>query len=218
MVSTKAVETTIPGIEAKLKSFGGDMVKIEFLENCLKQLLPNDAKRYCHLKLADLYAYKLMWPLAAKNMEAAADCATNYKDKIDFYMKEITFLLKVNDFLMIDKAFKKASMCGNNAEKEAMKNKLKQEMLALAQDYEKRNKRSNASQIYERLIEMTITNDAEKKELMAKAAGLNAKLGKLKEAIRYEQMMKRPIEHRKQADSDETVRRISFEDLGIDSV
>jgi hypothetical protein len=218
MVSTKAVESTVPAIEAKLKSFGGDMVKIEFLENCLKQLLPNDAKRFCHLKLADLYAYKLMWPLAAKNMDSAADCATTYKDKIDFYMKAISYLLKINDYMFIDKAFKKALLCGNNIEKQAIKDKLKKEMLTLATEYESKNKRSNAAMIYERLIEMSITNDVEKKELMGKVASLNSKLGKIKEAMRYEQMMKRPIEARKSQDADDSVRRISFEDLGIDSV
>lgn len=219
MVSTKLTETTVPAIEAKLKIFGGDMVKIEFLENCLKQLLQNDAKRFCHLKLADLYAYKLMWPLAAKNMEAAAETAVTYKDKITFYNREISYLLKINDFMMIDKAFKKALICAaNNAEKQTLKDSLKREMLTLAQDYEKRNKRSNAAQLYERLIEMSITSDIEKKELMSKVASLNSKLGKIKEAMRYEQMMKRPIETKKSSDPDENIRRISFEDLGIDSV
>ncbi len=220
MVSTKQVESTVAGIEAKLKIFGGDMVKIEFLENCLKQLgLPNDAKRFSHLKLAELYAYKLMWPLAAKNMELAADCATTYKDKIDFYMKEITFLLKVNDFMKLDNAAKKALICTTNqVEKQAIKDKIKNEMLNLAKDYETRNKRSNAAQLYERLMDMSITNDAEKKELMGRVATLNSRLGKIKEAMRYEQMMTRPIEKRKSNDPDENIRRISFEDLGIDSV
>lgn len=219
MVSTKAVETTIAGIEAKLKTFGGDMVKIEFLENCLKQILPNDAKRFCHLKLADSYAYRLMWPLAAKNMGSAAECAVTYKDKLDFYMKEISFWLKVSDFMMIDKAYKKALLCGNtNADKQAIKDKLKKDMLILAADYEKKNKRSNASMLYERMIEMNITNDAEKKELMGKVASLNAKLGRLKEAMRYEQMMKRPIEQKKSNDPDENIRRVSFEDLGIEGL
>lgn len=220
MASTKAVESTVPAIEAKLKTFGGDMVKIEFLENCLKQIgLANDAKRFCHIRLSESYAYRLMWPLAAKNMDSAADCATTYKDKIVYYSKAITLWLKVNDFLMIDKAFKKAMMCGNtNQEKQAIKDTLKKEMMTLAGEYEKKNKRSNAALLYERLMEMPITTDAEKKDLMAKVAGLNSKLGRLKEAIRYEQMMKRPIEPRKSNDPDENAKKVSFEDLGLDSL
>ena len=60
MASIRAVEKTVPEIEAKMKTVGGDMIKIEYLENCLKQMIPNDVKRFCHLKLADLYSSKLI--------------------------------------------------------------------------------------------------------------------------------------------------------------
>lgn len=215
MVSTKLTANTIPEIDVKLKSFGSDMVKIEFLENCLKNMLANDVKRYCHLKLADLYAYRLMWQLAAKNMDAAADCATTYKDKINFYMKEITFLIKTGDYLFIDKAFKKAMMCGTDKEKEAIKAKLKTDMYNQAAEYEKRNNRSNAAKIYERLLEMSITTDTEKKQLMAKLGDMYSKLGKIKEAMRFESMSTKPIEKPRDF---EHVKKISFEDLGIDEV
>lgn len=217
MVSTKAIETTIPAIEAKLKSFGGDMVKIEFLENCLKQLLQNDVKRFCHLKLADFYAYKLMWPLAAKNMDAAADCATTFKDKINFYLKEISYLIKIGDFLMIDKAFKKAMICGNNTEKEGVKVQMKNIFLVQAEAYEKRNQRSNAAKIYERLLEMPIVStETEKRHLIDKLGVLNSKLGRLKEAVRYEMMAKRPIEVKR--DQESGVKKVSFDDLGLEEV
>lgn len=220
MASTKANEKNLNDIEAKLKLFSGDLVRIEYLENTLKQLgLPNDSKRFCHIKLAELYEYRLMWTLAAKNMEAAAECATNFKDKITFYMKEITLFIKVNDYLGIDKAFKKAILCANtNQEKEALKEGLKKGLLSQAQDYEKKNKRSGAAAIYEKLIDMPITTPEEKKALIEKVAKLNAGLGKLREAIRYEQMLKRPLEVKKPTDGESNVRRISFEDLGIDSV
>lgn len=218
MVSTKNVSTDLNVIENNLKNFSGDMVRIEYLENCLRQLgLPNDVKRFCHLKLSDLYAYRLMWALAARNMDAAAECATTYKDKIIYYQKEIEFLIKIGDYLLIDKAFKKALICGTDKEKEAIKFHLKQNMVAQAKEHEKKNKRSAAYQIYERLLDMPIINDNERKDLMAKLASLNSGLGRIKEAIRYEQMMKRPIEP-KHRDPDSVAKRISFEDLGIDRV
>ena len=218
MVSTKLVSKDVAEIESKLKTFKGDMVRIEFLENCLRQLVPNDAKRFCHLKLGEMYAVRLMYGLAAKNMGAAAECATTYKDKIDFYMLEMVYLIKINDFLLLDKAFKKAILCGNEHEKEIVKGFLKHEIISQAQEYEKKNKRSSAAMLYERLMEMSIINDQERKELMAKLATLNSGLGKIKEAMRYEQMMKRPIEPRRSNDADGNVRRVSFQDLGIDSV
>ena len=58
-----------------------------------------------------------------------------------------------------------------------------------------------------------------KKELMAKLASLNSTLGRIKEASRFEQMMKRPIEKPRNLDDDgREVRRISMADLGIDLV
>jgi len=219
MVSTKITSSSVAEIDAKLKTFFSPMVKIEYLENCLRQMLPNDASRFCHLMLAEFYAQRLMYGPAAKNLESAADQSVTFKDKKELYFKEITYLLKLKDFLMIDKAFKKALLCGNtNAEKEAVKQFLKHEMLALAAEHEKTNKRSNAVIIYERLIDLHITNEVEKKELMAKVASLNSKMGKIAEAVRYEQMMKLPVSPRKTAESDQEVRKVSFSDLGLEEL
>ena len=57
---------------------------------------------------------------------------------------------------------------------------------------------------------MPITTIEEKKMLMEKVAKLNSGLGRLKEAIRYEQMLKKPIEIKRSADADDNVKRISF--------
>ena len=218
MPSTKIIPNSVAEIEAKLKAYFGDMVKIEFLENCLKQLLPNDAKRFCHLKLAELYANRLMWSSAAENMELAAETAVTFKDKISFYMKEISYLIKISDFLMIDKAFKKALLCANtNTEKETIKQTLKLQLTEQAEDYEKKNKRSNAIQLYQRLLEMPITSETEKRHLIEKLAGLNSKLGRIKEAIHYETLAKKPLEPKKNLDEDgKEVKKLSFEDLGIE--
>jgi tetratricopeptide (TPR) repeat protein len=220
MVSTKIVSSDVAQIDAKLKTYIGDMVKIEYLENCLKQMLPNDAARFCHLKLADLYANRLMYGPASKQLESAADKSVTYKDKIELYTKEFLYLVKMNDYLGIDKAYKKAILCANtNVEKEAIKEHLKKTMMTYADECIKKTKRSTATQIYERLLSLPITNEVEKKELMAKLASLNSTLGRLKEASRFEQMMKRPIEKPKNLDDDgHEVRRVSMQDLGIEWV
>ena len=220
MVSTKITSSNIAEIDAKLKTYFGDMVKIEYLENCLKTMIPNDASRFCHLKLADLYSNRLMYGPAAKQLESAADKSVTYKDKLELYQKEMVFLVKLNDYLGLDKAYKKATLCAtNNAEKVAIAENLKKIMMAQAEEYVKKTKRSNATQLYERLLGMPITNEQEKKDLMAKLASLNSTLGRIKEASRFEQMMKRPIEKSRSLDDDgHEVKRISFSDLGIDSV
>lgn len=215
MVSTKVVDKTVPEIESKLKNFTGDLVRIEYLENCLKQPLPNDVKRFCYLKLSDLYAYKLMYGPAARNMSLAAECATNYKDKISFYLKEISLLIKSGDYLLIDKAYKKALAYGNDKEKSEIKGYLKKALINQAQDFEKRNKRSNASQVYERIIEIPgLVDENERKELIKKLAELSSRLGKIKAAQDYESMLNRPPPARR--DPETNVRKVSYGDLGID--
>ena len=86
-----------------------------------------------------------------------------------------------------------------------------------AEDYEKKNKRSNAIQLYQRLLEMPITSETEKRHLIEKLAGLNSKLGRIKEAIHYETLAKKPLEPKKNLDEDgKEVKKLSFEDLGIE--
>jgi len=217
MVSTKVVANTIPEIEAKLKSFGGDMVKIEFLDNCSKQMLPNDVARYCHAKLGELYANRLMFGPAAKHTDEAAERATTYKDKITFYLKEITFLVKNGDYLFIDKAFKKALACGNNAEKEQVKAFLKRELLNHAAEFERRGKNSNAVKIYERLVTLPIITEQERKEIITKMGALCSRLGRIRDAVRYENMKDQPPPARFEDEANRP-RRVTFEDLGLDEV
>lgn len=217
MVSTKITSSSVAEIESKLKTYFGDMVKIEFLENCLKQPMPNDAQRYCHLKLADLYAAKLMYAGAAKNMDLAADCATTYRDKIDFYMKEITLYIKAGDYLFLDKPFKKALASANPQEKEMVKNYLKLALMSQAEEFEKKCRRLNAVQVYERLMNMPIINETEKRMIIEKIGKLYSSAGKIREAVMYEQMAKKPVEVKKNLDDDgREVRRVSAKDLDIE--
>jgi len=218
MVSTKAVEKTIPEIEAKLKLVGGDLVKIEYLENCLKQIpLPNDVARFCHIKLAELYKAKLMLTLAVKHTDNAAECATTNKDKIDLYLKEISLMIKVGDYLMLDKPFKKAIAVANNSEKELIKSHLKAEFFTQASEYEKKGNNRKAAEIYERIMDLSVVKDDERRDIIKRLATLNNKLGKIREAMNYETMATKPLEKRKRTDDDgQEVKRVSYEDLGID--
>jgi len=214
MVSTKVVEKTIPEIELRLKNFTGDMVRIEYLENCLKQLIPNDIKRFCYLKLTEYYQNRSMIGPAARSMEGAAECATNYRDKINFYLKEMALWIKAGDYLFIDKAYKRALASANDVEKQRIKDTLKLELMHHAEDFEKRNKRSNAVQVYERLLTIPdLINETERKMIIEKLGQLNSKLGRIKEAYHYESMRNAPPVKR---DPETNVRKVSYEDLGID--
>lgn len=216
MVSTRITAKTIPAIELALNSFNGDMVKIEYLENCLKQMLPNDVSRFCNIKLGALYAGRRMYGPAARHMNEAAERAVTYHDKINFYLKEIEYAIKLGDYLVIDKAFKKALSCASDKEKGQIKTYLKKALLKHAEDFEKKGKNSNASAVYERVITMQIINEEERKMITEKLGVLNSKLGRIREAARYEMMAKRPAEEFKPAE--EPVKKVSFDELGIEKV
>ncbi|MBM3247146.1 hypothetical protein FJZ17_01225 [Candidatus Pacearchaeota archaeon] len=218
MVSTKQVDNTIPAIEAKLAKVGGDMVKIEYLENCLRQLLPNDIKRFCHLKLAELYQSRLMYSGAAKNYDLAAESSVTYKDKIDLYFKQMQMLIKMGDYLMIDKPFKKAyAASSTNQEKEVVKEFLRKALYSQAQEYEKKMNNRKAAEVYERIMELAFIKDEERKQIIQKLAQLNSKIGRIKQAIEYEHMKDKPIQKpTRRLDDSPEVRRVSFEDLGIE--
>jgi tetratricopeptide (TPR) repeat protein len=218
MALLRAEEKTIPEIEAKIKIVGGDMIKIEYLENCTKQPLANDVKRFCFLKLAELYASKLMFKPAAKNMDFAGECATTYKDKVGYFMKEIEYLMKDEDYLFIDKAFKKALNCATTSEKKLLEGQLKKAFITRAEEYEKRGKRNAAIKIYEKFCEMHYTTQDERKEIMAKLADLYSKTGKVKEAIKTEAWIKNPPAPQKRHDDGQEVKVVSFEELGIGSL
>jgi tetratricopeptide (TPR) repeat protein len=217
MVSTKLIDNNIPAIEVKLKKVGGDMVKIEYLENCLRQILPNDVKRFCHARLAELYQSRLMYSGAAKNYDLAAEAATTYKDKLDLYFKQMQMLIRMGDYLMIDKPFKKAfAASSSNSEKEVVKEFLKKALYSQAQEYEKKTNNRKAAEIYERIMELSFIKDEERKQILQKLAQLNSKLGRIKQAIDYERMKDNPPpKSSRKTDDGLEVRRVSFEDLGI---
>ena len=137
MVWTQAKEKTKEEIEARLKVIGGDMLKVEYLGNCLKQQLDFNVRRFVHLKLADIYKSLSMHDQAARNIDAFADLAATFKDKSQSYMQEVELWVKYGDYDKADEAFKKASACASLKEKEEIKQQLKKFFLGKAYELER---------------------------------------------------------------------------------
>ena len=191
MARTESNEKNIPEIEANLKTIGGDMLKIEYLENCLKQQLANDVRRCVHVKLAELYAARLMYFESAKNLEGAADCAVTYKDKRQIYSATTKMWIKGANYSKANESFKKALACANDREKESLKAELKQEYLSAADRFEKLNRNNNAIKVYDELKILNLLAADEKDRINAKLVVLYTKVGRIREAMQLEQGMKR---------------------------
>lgn len=165
-------------MENKLKTMS-DFLKMEYLEECAKQNIDMNIKRFCSQELVKLYSGRNMFSEAAKNMSSVADIAITYKEKIQSYMAEVELWIKSGDYDMAEEAFTKALACGNAREKEEMKKTVKDIYLKQALLYEKANKNSHVLKIYEKLLHMA--DDKEKLEIKKKILPLYGKLGRIRD-------------------------------------
>lgn len=171
-------EKTRQEIEGKLKGMT-DFLKMEYLESCLKYHRDFDAKKFCNLKLAELYEGRSMFSEAARNMSSMAEMAATFKEKIQAYMKETELWIKAARYDLADDAFRKALASGNMKEKEEMKKAIKQLYKKQAEVYEKVRRNANALKIYEKLLQMA--DEDEKPEIKKKLLELYKILGKIRE-------------------------------------
>ncbi len=186
MVWTEAKETKKEEIEAKLKVIGGDMLKIEYLENCLKKPITFDVRKFVYLKLAGLYEEKLMFNEAARNVDGAAEISITFREKMELYMKAAELLIKHCSYDAAEKSFEKAMVCGNFRERGILKEKFKDMFFVRVKEFETAKKFNNAIKIYEKLLIFGFVSEEEKKEINMKLAVLYSKVGKIQEAMRLE--------------------------------
>jgi len=173
-------EKTRPEIETKLRSMS-DFLKMEYLENCLKQQdLAHDVKRFVHQNLALLYEPRSMFSEAAKNMESVADVSVTFKDKIDAFLKVIELYVKAGMFDMADNALRKAMSCANASQRVNIRMNVKEMYKNQAIKYEKIDKPGNAMKIYEKMMALEEDVSA-KNEIKRKLLPIYERLGKIRE-------------------------------------
>ena len=188
MAWTEAKESKKEDIEARLRTIGGEMLKIEYLENCLKQTLDLSVRKFVHLTLAELYDKRLMLTEAAKNMQGAAEIAVTFREKMDYYMKEVGLLIRHGSFDKADEAFSKALACGNSREKEELKAQIKNFYMKRAAEFELEKKNNSSIKVYEKLLRVAYVPEEEKKQINKKLAILYGRVGKIQEAMRFEKL------------------------------
>lgn len=184
MMKTEARETTREEIENKLKTIGGDMLKIEYLENVLKQNQTFDIKKFANVKLAELYEKRLMLKEAAKNLDAAAEIAVTFREKIDLYKKQIEVCVNHGSLDAAEEAFRKAIVASNEPEKRELRDYLKSVYFKRAEELERMQKNSNAIKIYEKLLPLGFVSEEEKRKINSKLAVLYRRVGKILESMR----------------------------------
>jgi len=174
----KVFEKTKNDVETRLKQMS-PFLQMEYLESCLKSHMDFDVQRLCHTKLSELYDSRNMFSEAAKNMDAVAELAGTFKDKMQAYMKETELWIKAAQYDRAEDAMKKAVASGNEREKPEMKKAIKELYSKQAGIYERANRNSNALKIYEILLR--IADEPEKPEIKKKLLEMYKKLGKIRE-------------------------------------
>jgi tetratricopeptide (TPR) repeat protein len=158
----------------------GDFVQIDHLIRFLKDQLSMDTKKFVFLKLAVLYEKAKLIDEAAKMYNNAAELAITFTEKINYYKKEAELYIKSGAFDRVEKAMRDAMSQANLREKEDIYNSIKQFYKIQAAECEKIEKRNQAVRLYEKLLEMRIS-ESERGEIKAKLLELYRKTGKIKE-------------------------------------
>jgi tetratricopeptide (TPR) repeat protein len=158
----------------------GDFVKIDYLTRLLKQGLALDKKKFVYEKLAEVYEKKGMLSSAAKVYNSLAIFSIAFSEKSRHHVKEAELYIKVGAFESADGAMKKASKEATEMEKQNIYQTIKVFYKRQAQAHEKDLRRGHAVRIYEKILEMNIS-ELEREEIKQKLMVLYEKLGRLKE-------------------------------------
>ena len=166
-------------IEEKLAG-RGEFVQMDYLSKLLKERLHRDTKKFIYLKLIEIYNKRGMFNDVGKMYEAISEISIAFSEKIKYYVKAVGYYIKSGFFDKADYAMKKALGEANSVERNEIVFVIKDFYKRQAEDYEKELKRNHAARIYEKLLEMNIS-DSERKEINKKLMELYEKLGRLKE-------------------------------------
>ena len=158
----------------------GEFVQINLLNNLLKQILHRDTKKFVYLKLIEIYTKRKMFNDVAKMYEGLAGICIAFSEQIKNHLKATEYYIQAGFFDKADYSMRKALNEANSVEREEIVFSVKEFYKKQAEEHERELKRNHAARIYEKLLEMSIT-DEERREIKGKLMELYERLGKLKE-------------------------------------
>ena len=163
----------------------GDFVQIDYLIRFLKENPVLEIKKFCFLKLAELYENVKMFNEAAKMYEGAAGISIAFTEKIKNYLKETELYIKAGSFDKADFATKKALAEANTRETEEIYATVKRFYRDKAETFEKEMKKNHAAKTYEKMLELRLS-EQERKEIREKLMDIYKELGRNREYMLLE--------------------------------
>jgi len=181
MVYTGITKSEIESIIQKK----GDFMQIEYLSDLSRKALPVHVKKFIYLKLANIYHRKSMFKEEARIFDLLALNSVAFSERVKYYVKETEVFIRTCRFNEADTTMKKALREANSIEKEEIYYSIKDFYKKVADDYVKQLKRNSATKVYEKLLNMRLT-DFEKEKIKERLIELYEKLGRFNEARRLE--------------------------------
>jgi tetratricopeptide (TPR) repeat protein len=168
----------------------GEYIQIDHLNRLLREKLHRDTKKFVYMKLIEIYNKKHMLNDVAKMYEGLAGICIAFSEQIKHYLKATEYYIRAGFFDKADYSMRRALNDANSVERNEINFAVKDFYKRLAENYERELKRNNAVKIYEKLLEMNIT-DEERKEIKDRLMELYEKLGKFKEFYAIKKMEER---------------------------
>jgi tetratricopeptide (TPR) repeat protein len=161
----------------KCLSSKGNFIKIDYLTKFLKGDIPMDVKKFAYLKLAETYESMRLFADAAQIFQNLSSLSLNINEKRRNFLQSAKFYILAGEFVKADELIRRAMSHANLSDKVIIYDDIKKFCKNVAQDYEKELKRNHASKIYEKILEMRIS-DSERKEIKERLNEIYEKLGK----------------------------------------
>ncbi len=164
----------------KILNGKGDFIQIDYLTKLLDEKPDIQIKRFIYLKLAKIYENKKMFNDTGKMFENLAVISVAFSEKTKNFILAAESYIKDGFFDKADYAVKKAMAEANEYERGEIYFTIKEFYKQQAEINENNLRRNHAAKIYEKLLQMKIS-DAERKLIKKKLLDLYEKLGKFKE-------------------------------------
>lgn len=155
----------------------GNFIKVDYLTRFLKEDIPIDMKKFVYSKLAETYQVMKLFGDAAEIFKSLSILSMTFTEKRKNYIKGCKLYIRAGNFNKAEEFLQKAMSQSNSIEKKEIYEEIKNFYKKVAEIYERNLKRNSASRVYEKILEMRIS-DFERKEIREKLIKLYEKLGK----------------------------------------
>jgi tetratricopeptide (TPR) repeat protein len=162
------MEITQNFIEEKLKTFLSDEKRIEWLEKISEQIIDKELKKFCYLKIAELYEKKQMISSAINFYVLASSLVEKYKEGFSLALKIAQLYVKNFNFQYAEDFLRKALSYAPLSQKEEIEKKFYNFFIEEAKAYEEKKRFTKAVQFYKYLADKGIN----KIEMLNKIAEL----------------------------------------------